>query len=201
MKGRLGWRTQPSQVPLVSLPPSPSPPQPTELRSGDVYRAHVQQVTRWVARLTGPGMDVEELVQEVFLRVHKLLPQFRGDAQLTTWLYAITQNVARSRRRRERFRALFRFGGELDSIQVASPRPTPVEELERRQSAELIYAALEGLSEKQRTVFILFEIDGRSGQEIAELTATKIETVWVQLSRAREQLAKRLEKLERRMKP
>jgi len=197
MKGLRGWRNQASQVPLVSSPQSPPSPH-DELRSGEVYRAHVQQVTRWVARLHGPGADVEELVQEVFLRVHKLLPGFRGESQLTTWLYAITQNVARSRRRRERFRGLFRFGGDFDSLQVASSRPTPVEELERRQSAELIYAALDGLSEKQRTVFILFEIDGRSGQEIAELTGTRLETVWVQLSRAREQLAKRLEKLERR---
>jgi RNA polymerase sigma-70 factor (ECF subfamily) len=197
MKGLRGWRNQTSGVPLVSLPPAPESPQPA-LRSGDVYRAHVQQVTRWVARLTGPGADVEELVQEVFLRVHRLLPEFRGDAQLTTWLYAITQNVARSRRRRDRFRALFRWGGDFDSLQVASSRPTPVEELERRQSAELIYAALDGLSEKQRTVFILFEIDGRSGHEIAELTGTRVDTVWVQLSRAREQLARRLEKLERR---
>jgi RNA polymerase sigma-70 factor (ECF subfamily) len=182
----------------VSLPPSTDDAPQPERRSGDVYRAHVQQVTRWVARLIGPGGDVEELVQEVFLRVHRLLPDFRGEAQLSTWIYAITQNVVRSRRRRDRFRALFRFGGDFDSLQVASGRPTPVEELERRQAAELIYAALEGLSEKQRTVFILFEIDGRSGQEIADLTGTRLETVWVQLSRARDQLAKRLDKVERR---
>ena len=164
----------------------------------EIYRAHVQQVARWVGRLGGPHIEVEELVQEIFVRVHQLLPEFRGEAKITTWLYSITQNVVRSRRRRESFRRLFAFSGDFDTLQVASSRPTPLEELERRRSAELLYAALDKLAEKYRTVFILFEIDGCSGQEIAELTGIRVETVWVRLNRARNQLAARLEKLERR---
>jgi RNA polymerase sigma-70 factor (ECF subfamily) len=181
--------------------PSLSASSDASLETGAVYRAHVHEVARWVSRLGGPGIDVEELVQEVFLRVHRLLPRFRGEARMTTWLYSITQNVVWSRRRRERFRRLFAFSGDFDTLTLtlASTQPTPVEVLEQRQSLELIYAALEGLREMYRTVFIMFEIDERSGEEIAELTGTRVATVWVRLNRARNQLAARLEKLERKV--
>src|SRR5206468_11658292 len=56
--------------------------------------------------------------------------------------------------------------------------------LERRRSAELIYRALDGLADHYRTVFILFEIEGLSGEKIAELTNTRVATVWVRLNRA-----------------
>jgi len=167
------------------------------MTSGQVYREHMQLVARWASRLAGPGLDVEDLVQEVFLQVHRLLPGFRGEAQLTTWLYAITHNVVRTRRRKERFRRLFWFAGDPDRLHLVASGPTPIEAAERRQSADLIYRALDRLPEKYRTVFILFEIDGRSGEEIAELTGIKLATVWVQLSRARAQLLTQLEKLER----
>jgi RNA polymerase sigma-70 factor (ECF subfamily) len=166
------------------------------LTSEEVYRQHMQLVARWASRLAGPGLDVEDLVQEVFLRVHRLLPEFRGDAQLTTWLYSVTHNVVRTRRRRERFRRLFGFTGDPDRLHVVASGPTPLEALERRRSAELIYRALDGVPEKYRTIFILFEIEGLSGEEIAQLTGVKLATVWVRLSRARAQLVKRFNKLE-----
>jgi RNA polymerase sigma-70 factor (ECF subfamily) len=168
------------------------------MSSGDVYREHVQLVARWARRLAGPELDVEDLVQEVFLLVHRLLPHFRGDAQLTTRLYSITNNVVRTRRRKERFRRLFGFTGDPERLRVVASGPTPLEELERRRSTELIYRALDGIPEKYRSVFILFEIDGMSGEEIAALTGVKLGTVWVRLSRARAQVVKRIEKLEPR---
>src|SRR4051812_33481472 len=69
-----------------------------------VYRAHVQDVARWAARLGGPRTDVEDVVQEVFLTVQRAMTEFRGDAKVETWLYRITQNVVRHRRRKERWR-------------------------------------------------------------------------------------------------
>jgi RNA polymerase sigma-70 factor (ECF subfamily) len=162
---------------------------------GGLYRAHAQRVTRWASRLAGPGADVEDLVQEVFMVVHDRLASFRGDAQITTWLYRITENVVRHRRRKDRLRRW--LGGSAGDVgaHVASTRPTPVEELERRQAGELVYRALDGLSERHRTLIILFEIEGLSGEEIAELTGCKLASVWVYLHRARAQFGKRLEML------
>lgn len=179
------------QIPLAA---------PTALTIERVYTTHVQQVARWVARLAGPRHEVDDLVQEVFLRVHRALASFRGECALSTWLYAITANVVRARRRREWLRRLFTGGPSVDDLEMAAPGPTPLELLERRRSTALVYAALETLSEDYRTIFILFELDGLSGAAIAELTGVRLATVWVRLSRAREKLATEIERLEKRSK-
>lgn len=181
----------------MARPASDAPSAPGPLTLDAVYREHAPRVARWAGRLAGPGLDVEDLVQEVFLTVQRLLPSFRGEAELTTWLYRITFNVVRHRRRRERLRRW--LGGSADDVagQVASTRPTPVEDLERREAEALVYRALDGLGEKYRTVIILFEIEGLSGEEIAALTGTKLATVWVWLHRARAKLLEQLEQLEK----
>ena len=151
-----------------------------------LYRAHAPAVARWAAHLGGPRLDVEDAVHEVFLVVSKRLTEFRGDAKVTTWLYRITERVVRGGRRRERVRRwldLVRRGDVQQSL--SPPRPTPVEELERRQSRETVYRILDRLAEKYRRVLVLFELEELSGEEIAALTGLKLATVWVHLHRAR----------------
>ncbi len=164
---------------------------------GEVYRAHAQSVARWAARLGGPAVDVEDVVQEVFLTAHRLLPEFRGEAKITTWLFRITQNQVRHQRRKLRFRQ-FLTGNASDVIgQAPSNRPTPVEVLEQRQASATVYRVLDGMSDKYRTAFILFEIEHVSGEEIAALLGQKVATIWVWLHRARAQFTAGLAKLER----
>jgi RNA polymerase sigma-70 factor (ECF subfamily) len=164
---------------------------------GAVYRAHAQTVARWATRLGGPAIDVEDVVQEVFLTAHRLLPEFRGEAKITTWLFRITQNQVRHQRRKLRFRQ-FLTGTANDVIgQTASTRPTPVEVLEQRQASATVYRVLDGMSDKYRTAFILFEIEQVSGEEIATLLGQKVATIWVWLHRARAQFAAGLAKIER----
>ena len=177
----------------VHLLRTPSAPRVTPPRdAGELYRAHSARVTRWVARLAGPFLDVEDLVHDVFTKVHLLLPTFRGDAQVTTWLYRITENTVISRRRKERVRRWLRRE-KLEDELVAYP--TPLDEIERREAQRLVYRALEGVSETYRTVFILFELEGLPGEEIAELMDLKLATVWVRLHRARAQFFVRAKKL------
>lgn len=164
---------------------------------GAVYRAHAQSVARWAGRLGGPAIDVEDVVQEVFLTAHRLLPEFRGEAKITTWLFRITQNQVRHQRRKLRFRQ-FLSGDASDVIgQTPSTRPTPVEVLEQRQASATVYRVLDGMSDKYRTAFILFEIEQVSGEEIAALLGQKVATIWVWLHRARAQFAAGLAKIER----
>jgi RNA polymerase sigma-70 factor (ECF subfamily) len=167
------------------------------LSSEEIYRRHAQRVARWAARLAGPGVDVEDLVQEVFLQVHRSIDRFRGECRLTTWLYGVTERVVRARRRRERLRRMFGLSTLVD-VEPISSGPSPSDALERRQSTQLLYVALDRLRENHRTVLILFELEGLSGEEIAELKSLRIATVWMRLSRARAQLARELERLERR---
>lgn len=160
-----------------------------------LYRAHASTIARWASRLAGPDADVDDLVHEIFLVAAQRLPEFRGDAKITTWLYRITERVALSRRRRDRFRRWFSRARSVEIESSLSPsQPTPVDLLERRQSIEAVYRLLDKLPDKYRTVLILFEIEEFSGEEIATLTGQKESTVWVRLHRAR---ARFLEEMKR----
>jgi RNA polymerase sigma-70 factor, ECF subfamily len=151
-----------------------------------LYRAHAGTVARWVAHLGGPRLDVEDAVHEVFLVAGKRLPEFRGEAKVTTWLYRITERVVRGTRRRVRVRRWLDVIRRADVARAhAGPRLSPVEELERRESRAIVYRILERLAEKYRRVLVLFELEELSGEEIAELTGIKLATVWVHLHRAR----------------
>ena len=161
-----------------------------------VYRAHAHCVARWAARLAGPAIDIEDLVQEVFLTVQRELHTFRGDARLTTWLFRITENVVRHRRRKDRVRRWLKGTAAEVAGQLPSPRPTPLETLEQRQASQLVYRVLDGLPEKYRTVLVLFELEELGGEQIAALLGLKLATVWVQLHRARARFLSRLEELE-----
>jgi RNA polymerase sigma-70 factor (ECF subfamily) len=172
------------------------------LSSAALYREHAQRVAGWASRLGGPrrGADLEDVVQEVFLRVHRALPGFRGEAEITTWLYRITENVVRARRRKESVRRFFGFqqAPEAEADELPSPRPTPEGDAVQRQRARMLYEALDRLPDTYRNPFILFEIDGLSGAEVAELTGVKLPTLWVRLSRAREQVMNELNRAKRK---
>jgi RNA polymerase sigma-70 factor (ECF subfamily) len=181
------------KVPRQSPELATAPPEISTL-----FRAHAAQVERWVARLGGPGLDAEDVVQEVFLVVQRRLGEWRADAKVTTWLYRITERVVHRQRRKQRMSRWLRgLAGDF-ADELPTERLTPVDELERKQAARVVYAALDGLERKQRAVVALFEIDGLSGEEIAALTGTKIATVWVQLHRGRARFLERLRQMEKR---
>jgi RNA polymerase sigma-70 factor (ECF subfamily) len=169
---------------------------PATLNIEDVYRDYCDAVTRWAARLAGPTVETEDLVQEIFLIAHRKLGSFRHDAALATWLYRITERVVSRRRRREQMRRWLMLPDARAGVDIASPAPTPFETLQQRRAVELTYRALEGLNENQRSAFILFEIEELSGQAIAELKGVNVSTVWVWLHRARARFLEQLAKLE-----
>jgi RNA polymerase sigma-70 factor (ECF subfamily) len=151
-----------------------------------IYREHAEQVARWVAHLGGPGIEVDDVVHEVFLVVERRLGEFRGDARLTTWLYRIAERVTRESRRTDRLRRWLRWARHADVVSALAPvHLTPVDELERQQARQRVYAALDRLPEKYRTVLVLFELEGLATEEIASLTGVKPATVGVRLHRAR----------------
>lgn len=169
---------------------------PPEITS--IYRAHAAEVERWVTRLAGPTVDAEDVVQEVFLVAQRRLPEWRAEAKMTTWLYRITERVVHRQLRKQRIgRWLRGLAGDF-AAQIPTERLTPVEDLERKQAAKVVYAALDGLERKMRAVVVLFEIEGLSGEEIAAITGTKVATVWVQLHRGRARFLKRLREMEKR---
>jgi RNA polymerase sigma-70 factor (ECF subfamily) len=157
----------------------------TALGLDDVYREHAATVSRWARRLAGPGADVEDLLHDVFVVVQRRLPEFRGECRITTWLYAITVRVVQDRRRRERWRRWLRLPGGGSRHELATDEPGPLQALEARQAVDLTYRLLERLADRDRTVLILFELEGLPGTEIAALLGTSTQNVWVRLHRAR----------------
>lgn len=157
-----------------------------------IYEHHVADVDRWVRRLVGPREDVEDLVHEVFLVAVRRRGSFRGDASVKTWLFRIAHRVVRGRRRRERVRRwLFARHGETLQVE-RSNTVTPLEELERYEKTAHLYAALDRLPDDYRTALILYEIEGLSGEQVAELVGVQLGTVWVRLHRGRARLLREL---------
>jgi RNA polymerase sigma-70 factor (ECF subfamily) len=166
-----------------------------------VYRSHGAAVARWAARLAGPDLEAEDLVQEVFMIAQRKLPTFRGESSVARWLYRITERVVWDRRRkqrheRSRWRRLFSRQAELEACERPGHAATPLEVVQRRQAATLFYRALEGMAENHRAAFILFELEDLSGAEIAALKGVAVGTVWVWLHRARAHFLDRVAKLE-----
>jgi len=158
-----------------------------------LFAAHADTVAGWASRLCGPAIDVEDVVQEVFIVVHRKLGRFRGESNVTTWLYGITANVVRQYRRKAWRRRW--FGGRDEPAEDLPAVPTPLEEVERQRSVRAVYRVLDAMGENSRNVLILSEVEGLSGEEIAELTGTKVGTVWVRLHRARAEFAEHARRL------
>lgn len=178
------------------------PPKPARLDASDVFGRHGRDIKRWAARLGGPLVDSDDVVQDVLAVVHRRIGEFRttspdsqAPAALKSWLYKITQNIATTRRRRERLRRWLR-GHPLDYAgELSTTGPSAIDELERREAALEVYAALDRLEEKYRSAIILFEMEGLSGEEIAALTGRPVATVWIHLHRGRQKLRRHYEKL------
>ena len=178
---------------------------PAERPSFDaIYRAHAKTVSRWASRLLGPGGDCEDVVQEVFIVVRNKLPRFEGRAEITTWLYEITVRVVQDWRRRRRWWSWATGRGPSPSRGRSQPplavegegAHDPVPRLELRERVQQFYRVLDGLGEVYRTTFILFEMEGLSGERIAEITGARPGTVWVRLTRARRAFIERMRRLE-----
>jgi RNA polymerase sigma-70 factor (ECF subfamily) len=152
-----------------------------------VYEQHVSTVARWARRLGGPGLDVEDVVQDVFMVALRRPGEFQGEAGVRTWLFRITNNIVRSRRRRDRVRRwLFRLHGP--SAEDAIAPVTPLESIERRESAARLQAALDDIPDIYRTAFILYELEGLPCEEVSALVGADVRTVWVRLHRGRAKL-------------
>jgi RNA polymerase sigma-70 factor (ECF subfamily) len=155
-----------------------------------LYASHAQQVLRWAARLGGRWVDAEDVAHDVFVTAAALLPSLDPEANTLSWLYTLTRNATVNRARRERLRAMWR---SLWTRPTPEPTPDASESLQRAQARRAVHRALERLSGRHREVLVLFELDGRSGREVAELMGLREQYVWVLLHRARAALARELE--------
>ncbi len=152
----------------------------------EIYRTFFDEVCRWIRALGGPPAEREDLVQDVFLIVHRRLPEFDGK-NLAGWLYQITRHRVRDFRRLRWFRLFLNRSQVEDSL--VSPTAGPESVLNDKEKAEVLTRLLSKLPAEQRAAFVLFEIEGYSGEEIARLQGAPINTVWARIHKARTKLA------------
>ena len=125
--------------------------------------------------------EVEDAAQEVFLQFFRYLASFRGESELKTWLYRLCVTEARRLRRRRNLGALVR---RLLARQVPG-EPAPPSAHNEATAARLVARALDRMSEPHRLVFVLFEMEGLPGKQVAEIAGCPEATLWRRLHDAR----------------
>jgi RNA polymerase sigma-70 factor (ECF subfamily) len=175
-EGRAAARTPGGTASPPMRPPTPP--------FDEIYETWFDYVFRTARRLGVEEGAVDDVVQEVFVVVHRRLSDFEGRSTLKTWLFGIAFRVVREHRRalgRRRRGA----GPTVDELDPPSPRPGPGEAAERAQAARVVRALLDELDDDKREVFVLAELEGMTAPEIAEITGTKVNTVYSRLRAAR----------------
>jgi RNA polymerase sigma-70 factor (ECF subfamily) len=147
----------------------------------EVYRQHFDFVWRLARARRIPLSAVEDVVQEVFLVVHRQLPSFEGRSSLKTWLYTITRRVARDYARKRGNKVV----GEEMKNAVATEEPGPESQAARNEAAQVLATILDGMDDVKREVFVLSEMEGMSGAEIAEALDVNPNTVYSRLRAAK----------------
>ena len=176
--------TVPTQAPEFPMTPELDP-LVDACRAGDVgawkalYEAHFDFAWRTARRLGLPEADVEDAVQDAFRIAWEQLERFTW-GRFTTWLYRIVANVVSERLRRARVRDF--FSGLLGRSELEASVEA---HLEARSTLRLVEQVLRKLSREKREVFALFELEGLTHQEIADLTGVKVETIRTRLHYAR----------------
>jgi RNA polymerase sigma-70 factor, ECF subfamily len=136
------------------------------------HAEHFDLVWRVLTRFGAPPDELEDLVQDVFVIVHRKLPTFRREARVSTWLFAICRKVAAGARRKALVRRVVLDVLGLERRRNVSPEPGVHHDLAR---------AVSRLSEVKRVTLLLHDVDGMSPSEIATLFGCPEATVWTRL--------------------
>ena len=154
----------------------------------EIYEVHFAFVWRSLRRLGVREADLDDAVQEVFLVVHRRLPHFEHRAAMSTWLFRICLRAAKDRRRKASARREVLDDAPIE--RSVDSGPLAIEALERLADLELFDLALSRVDLDQRAVFVLFELEGLTGDQIAETLEIPLGTAYSRLRLAREAFKK-----------
>ena len=170
---------------------------------GDAFRMlverHSRSVFRLAYRMTGNEQDAEDVVQETFLRAYKQLSHYESRSSFSTWLYRIASNysldVIRMRKRHQQKRETGTEEGRdvLDTVPATAPGQDRL--VFSNQVSERVSAAMNELSDLERSAFVLRHFEGLSIEEIGGMLGTSLNATKHSIFRAVQKLRKRLEPL------
>lgn len=150
----------------------------------DIFSEHAPHVWRALRRLGVREADVPDVAQEVFVVVHRKLPEFEGRSTLKTWIYGICVRTASDYRRR----AHVRREEPTDRADEGRRSAPQLADLERQEARALLDAALDALDEDKRAVFVLYEIEELDMPHVAEALGCPQKTAYSRLYAARKQV-------------
>ncbi|MFM9912105.1 MAG: RNA polymerase sigma factor RpoE [Methylophilaceae bacterium] len=160
-----------------------------------------RKLGRLLSRMIRDQAEVEDVVQESFIKAYRALPNFRGDSAFYTWLYRIGINTAKNhlvamgRRPRLSNEIEIEDAENFEDANELRTQDTPETELMGKQIAQTVNNAMEALPEELKTAITLREIEGLSYEEIASLMNCPIGTVRSRIFRARDAIAEKLRPL------
>lgn len=149
-----------------------------------IYDDWFDRVARWLGALGVPDVDREDVAQEVFLVVRRRLCDFDG-RNVAGWLYRIASNKAGQHRRLGWMKVVFSARRSPDIDDLPFEGTSPLAKIETKEKSLLLERLLSKMSERRRSVFFLFEVEGHSGEEIADMLDVPMNTVWTRLHHAR----------------
>jgi RNA polymerase sigma-70 factor (ECF subfamily) len=166
----------------------------TPIPAEDLFRQHAAWVARFLTRLGAEPSNVEDLVQDVFLTAHRKGGYLPGAASPKTWLADIAQHARSTANRTKRRRR-----EQVDPVALSAAihhSANPYELAASTEGLTRVQGFLDQLSEEQRTVFILFELERESLAAIAAGLGVPLGTVCSRLDTARQSIRRAYEKLE-----
>lgn len=149
------------------------------------YRTRVMGVA---TRMLGDRGEAEDLAQDVFVKVYRSMPGFRGASLFSTWLFRITTNSCLNQKRSRRPETQISNGADGPELAVADPSSNPHHLLEQKELKIVLEKSIQSLPEEQRIVLILRDIEGLSYEAIADSLELELGTVRSRLHRARLQV-------------
>ena len=167
-------------------------PMPPPLAFDAIYETYAAFVWRNARRLGVPASAAEDVMQEVFLVVHRRLAEFEEGTSMRAWLSAILVRVVRAFwRTRQRKTAWAEAELEPD-VTADTTTPSPLEAAEHDAAARELYAVLSGMNEERREVLVLAEIEELTAPEIAQALSVNVNTVYWRLRTARKEFERAL---------
>ncbi len=189
-------------VPTSTLPVAtaglPGSGGPLDVRA--IHDAHADFVFATLQRFGVRDADLDDLMQEVFVVVHRRLDSFDGTSRMTTWLFGIAMRVAAGWRRRahvRRERATDELPEDAEAHQREGALPAD-EALALMQARSQLEVILDGMDLERRAAFVMFEIEEMSCEEIAQIVGVPVGTVYSRLHKARKEFESALARLHAR---
>ena len=160
----------------------------------ELYFAYIDRIHRHLFSIVGPDPDVDDLIQLTFVQIHRKIHTFKGDSRFSTWLHRVTVNVALSYLRKRSRWLRDRNENLMLTNQLTQVVENPDDQLNRTQILEILHQVLSQIKPKKQLVFVLYEIEGHTLEEIAEIVESSVNTVAGRLRAARQEVRRTLEK-------